>query len=219
MRDLVPFVQFKKREKHTWRSFNFSKVAGFSSPFVISYENIQQYNNQEYHRIITLYPVLYPGRQFSPRDSPRQLEIAEGFAEANSVFIVITLAKILPRWLFPSNIYIQFTIFTTYFSTKLSFTNKRYHLHVVEKCLYVLQEVRSTVDSSPFSSFTWQWNKLCFHVVYHRIGEILWRHIFKQLLFCFILLQFLHLQAPKKNKTCDMVKAIYINFSFEVSFF
>ena len=29
LRDLVPFVQFKKREKHPCRSFNFSKVAGF----------------------------------------------------------------------------------------------------------------------------------------------------------------------------------------------
>ena len=26
--DLVSFVQFKKREKHSWRSVNFSKVAG-----------------------------------------------------------------------------------------------------------------------------------------------------------------------------------------------
>ena len=33
LRDLVvPFVQFKKREKHPWRSVNFSKVAGFT-PF------------------------------------------------------------------------------------------------------------------------------------------------------------------------------------------
>ena len=30
LRDLVAFVQFKKREKHPWRSVNFSKVAGFS---------------------------------------------------------------------------------------------------------------------------------------------------------------------------------------------
>ena len=30
LRDLVPFVQFKKHEKHPWRSINFSKVAGFS---------------------------------------------------------------------------------------------------------------------------------------------------------------------------------------------
>ena len=30
LRDLVIFVQFKKREKHSWRSVNFSKVAGFS---------------------------------------------------------------------------------------------------------------------------------------------------------------------------------------------
>ena len=27
LHDLVPFVQFKKREKHPWRSVNFSKVA------------------------------------------------------------------------------------------------------------------------------------------------------------------------------------------------
>ena len=30
LRDLVLFVQFKKREKHPWRSVTFSKVAGFS---------------------------------------------------------------------------------------------------------------------------------------------------------------------------------------------
>ena len=28
LRDLVPFVQFKKREKHPWRSVTFSKIAG-----------------------------------------------------------------------------------------------------------------------------------------------------------------------------------------------
>ena len=27
LRDLVPFVQFKKREKHSWRSVTFSKAA------------------------------------------------------------------------------------------------------------------------------------------------------------------------------------------------
>ena len=30
LRDLILFVQFKKREKHPWRSVNFSKVAGWS---------------------------------------------------------------------------------------------------------------------------------------------------------------------------------------------
>ena len=29
LRDLVAFAQFKKREKHPWRSVNFSKAAGF----------------------------------------------------------------------------------------------------------------------------------------------------------------------------------------------
>ena len=28
LHDLVPFIQFKKREKHPWRSVTFSKVAG-----------------------------------------------------------------------------------------------------------------------------------------------------------------------------------------------
>ena len=28
LRDLVPFVLFKKREEHPWRSVTFSKVAG-----------------------------------------------------------------------------------------------------------------------------------------------------------------------------------------------
>ena len=30
LRNLVPFVQFKKLEKHPWRNVTFSKVAGFS---------------------------------------------------------------------------------------------------------------------------------------------------------------------------------------------
>ena len=46
----------------------------------------------------------------SPQNSPRQLAIAKGFAKANSVIRVITLEKILPRWLFHRKIYIQFTI-------------------------------------------------------------------------------------------------------------
>ena len=29
LRDLVTFVQFKRREKYSWRSVTFSKVAGF----------------------------------------------------------------------------------------------------------------------------------------------------------------------------------------------
>ena len=34
LRDLVPFVQFKKREKHLWRSVTFSEVAGNIPPWV-----------------------------------------------------------------------------------------------------------------------------------------------------------------------------------------
>ena len=125
--------------------------------------------------IIYIYIYIYI---YSPRNSPQQSAISEGFAEAKSIFMVIASAKILPRLLFPSKIYIQFTIFNTYFSTKLSFTNKRYYLHVLEKILYVLQEVRSIIYFRQFIHplslrSRWQWNKLCFHVVYHRIGEIM----------------------------------------------
>ena len=67
------------------------------------------------------------------------------FSEAKNVFIVITSTKILPRWSFPSKIYIQFKIFNTYFLTILLFTNKKCHLDVLEKCPYVLQEVRSII--------------------------------------------------------------------------
>ena len=66
------------------------------------------------------------------------------------------------------------------------------------------------VYSSSFFLFMWQWNKLCFQVLYHRISKILLCHIFKQLLFCFILLSFAHLPAPKKNKTCDIKQKIFI---------
>ena len=33
LRDLVPFLQFKKREKHPWRSANFSNVASLACNF------------------------------------------------------------------------------------------------------------------------------------------------------------------------------------------
>ena len=143
----------------------------------------------------------------SPRNSPQQSAIAEGFAEVNSVFIVITSAKILPRWLFPSKIYIQFTIFNTYFSTKLSFTKEISLARAREAPVCATRSqinyIFSAVYSSSFSSFTWQWNKLCLHVLYPRIGEI-------QLSFCFILLPFVHLPAVKKNKTCDIKQNLFI---------
>ena len=69
--------------------------------------------------------------QYSPKNSPRQSASVEVFAEANSVFIVMTSAKTLPKLLFPSKMYIQFICFQYLFlDKKLSLTNKRYHLHV-----------------------------------------------------------------------------------------
>ena len=140
----------------------------------------------------------------SPWNSPRQLAIAEVFAEANSTFIVITSVKILARWLFPSKIYIQFKIFNTYFMTKLLSTNRRYHLRNVCTCykksdlLYVL--------GSLFIPF------LFVHVAMEQtlLSHYISLYIFKQLLFCFIVLPFVHLLAPKKNKTCDTKQKLFV---------
>ena len=92
----------------------------------------------------------------SPRNSPRQSAIPESFAEANCFYSNHLGKNIAEVIISQQNIHIQFTIFNTYFSTKFSFTNKRYRWHVLQKCLYVLQEVRSIIYVQqfihPFSS-------------------------------------------------------------------
>ena len=169
-------------------------------------------NKKVKHTWLSMYDLSVTTRHCSPRVSPRQSVIARGFCRGRQCFSVITSAKILPRWLFPSNIYIQFTIFNIYFSTKLSFTNKWYHLHMLEKCLYVLQKVKSMIyfrqliqpfflrsrDNGTSFAFT--------------------SYIIVSAKFCDVL-QFLHLQVPLKNKTFDINDELFINFSFEVSFF
>ena len=100
-----------------------------------------------------------------------------GFCRGKQCFYSNHLGKnIFPRWLFLANIYLVYN-FEYYFSTKLSFTNKRYHLHVLEKRLCVLQEVWSINNLQQFihhfSSFTPQWSKLCFHIIYPCICKIL----------------------------------------------
>ena len=46
LRDLVPFVQFNKPEKHPWRSVTFSKVAGFVQMVPIQNGFVQNSNAQ-----------------------------------------------------------------------------------------------------------------------------------------------------------------------------
>ena len=41
--DLVPFMQFKKREKHSWRSVNSSKVAGFKPATLLELTLLHRY--------------------------------------------------------------------------------------------------------------------------------------------------------------------------------
>ena len=122
--------------------------------------------------------------------SQQLLRVCQG---KTSILMVMTSAKILLMWLFCSKIYIQFTFFNTYFSTKLLFTNKRYHYACArEVSVYAIRSqinyTFSAVYSYFFSTFMWQWNKLWFQVLYHRISKILQCHIFKQLFFCSILL-------------------------------
>ena len=149
----------------------------------------------------------------SPWNSPRQLAITKGFAEANSVFIVIILSKILLRWLFLSKIYIQFTIFNICFSTKLSFTNKRYHLHVLEKCLCIPQEVRSIIYFRqfihPLSVCSCGYGTRFAFMLYIIIQVKFYDVTFLNNLFCYILLPFAHLSVPKKNKTCDSKQKLF----------
>ena len=45
LRDLVPFVQLKKREKHLWRSVTFSKVAGSRNALHMYVHNGRVINN------------------------------------------------------------------------------------------------------------------------------------------------------------------------------
>ena len=76
LRGLVPFLQFKKREKHSWRSVTFSKVAEcfsrFSSigvfyvfkvvqmvPNRAKHRIYQRKKNCKYHFIICLFHIEY----------------------------------------------------------------------------------------------------------------------------------------------------------------
>ena len=128
------------------------------------------------------------------------------------------------RWSLPSKIYIQFTVFNTYFLAKLSFTNKRYHLQVLEKCLYMPQEVRSIIYFRqfihPLSLHSGgNGTSFAFTLYNHRIGKSLWRHIFKQLLFCFIF--FFHLfiyRSQIKIRLMTLSKSYLYTFFFKSSF-
>ena len=57
LRDLVPFIQFKIREKHPWSSDTFSKVAGWSIPpwmFFIFFKLYKWYQNCATYHILCI---------------------------------------------------------------------------------------------------------------------------------------------------------------------
>ena len=60
MRDLVPFIQFKKREKHPWRSVTFSKVTGyFFLRFLNCTNGAKSRNASHFHTILPLLKYLH----------------------------------------------------------------------------------------------------------------------------------------------------------------
>ena len=144
---LRSFLQKNVIKMAVWK---FSSSMCVQSDFKTYMEEFHFSKLQLYVIITEILRKLMSYTVISLRNSPWQLAIAEGFADANSAFIVINSEIFLLRWLIPSNIYIPFKIFNTYFLKKLLFTNKRYHLHVLEKCLYVLQEVRSVIYFKQF---------------------------------------------------------------------
>ena len=72
LRDLVLFVQFKKCEKHLWRSVNFSKVAGFSIFLISKVFNSQKlFSVNNFPKLIFLHIIVYckkirPLKEFRP---------------------------------------------------------------------------------------------------------------------------------------------------------
>ena len=127
----------------------------------------------------------------------------QGFCRGKQCLNSNHLGKNITEVIISSKLYIQFTIFNTFFSINFVYRQEISLAHTREVFVCATKSqiyyILLAVYSSPFSSFAWQWNKLCFLVVYYRIDEILRCHIFKQLLFCFIFLPFVHLMAPKKD--------------------
>ena len=102
------------------------------------------------------------------------------------------------------------------------FTNKRYHLHMLEKCLYVQQEVRSIIHvqqfihplsvcsrgsgtSFAFTSYILVSTKFC-NVTF--LNNFYFVSFIYYLFIC---------QHRRKIRLVTLIKAIYINFSFKVS--
>ena len=66
LRNFIPFVQCKKREKHPWRKVTFSKVAGFASHVFFSVFWIDIYlfhDGGQYH--VETSPLIYSANQWT----------------------------------------------------------------------------------------------------------------------------------------------------------
>ena len=90
---------------------------------------------------------------------------------------------------------------------------------MLENCLYVLQDIRSIIYVPQFIhllSLCSRGNGTSFAFTSHIIiSAKFWNVTFLNNLFCFILLLFVHLPAPKKNETCD-IKQKLLKFLFSL---
>ena len=82
LRDLVPFAQIKKREKHPWRSVTFSKVAGLLK--------------------VTLFHILDCANCITLRKAP-PIYMKQRFATSN-----VTNIRDFTAYTFPLNIIIDY---------------------------------------------------------------------------------------------------------------
>ena len=108
LRDLVLFVQFKKCEKHPWRSVNFSKVSGFStglaglfllniSVFEIVFSPIWDYYDQFFTELMKLLilTLLAPTLQKDQTHSSNLLAFADELFWCADHFVELALKGLM----------------------------------------------------------------------------------------------------------------------------
>ena len=167
---------------------------------------------------LTDHSILFTNCHSSPQNSSWQSAIAKGFDKANSVFIVITSAKIMLRWLLCSKIYIQFTILIS---------QQNYHLQTRDVTCTCYRSVCINYKKSD-KLYIFNGLFILFLFVHMAIEQVLLSGLissakfcnitFLNTLFCFILLPFVHLSLLLNSnkvskmifKTCFEVKKEYI---------
>ena len=98
LRDLVPFVQFEKHEKHSWRRVFFSKVAGLSNTppwvFFTFFKLYKWYQITQRITYTTFFRFLFHGEKLEYCEN---LGVLESHAESRSWKSVIRWSSVLAK--------------------------------------------------------------------------------------------------------------------------